>query len=184
MSGLRSRTHRPMTISRDAGSAGEMRPPRSDAARDRSSRRVTSAARLAKRLMPIDGDLDGLLDALSQERGRPIRVLPQKFAGRPTSGLWLPTKRADYLVIDEPTTPSRRSAIICHEVAHILLGHTPKITTSEVIASAMPDLSPELVARTLARHAYASEDETNAEKLGTLIGAEHWSRQINSSRLR
>lgn len=152
--------------------------------RRRKSRRVTTAARVAKRLMPIDGDLDGLLHALSQQRGRPLHVLPQKFDGRPTSGLWLPTDRADYLVIDEPTTPSRRAAIICHEVAHILLEHTPNITDSEVVAAAMPDLSPELIARALPRHAYASDDEADAEELGTLIGAEHWSRQINSSRLR
>ncbi|HET9650214.1 MAG TPA: ImmA/IrrE family metallo-endopeptidase [Microlunatus sp.] len=143
-----------------------------------------NAARVAKRLMPIDGDLGGLLDALGQQRSRRIHVLSHHFAGRATSGLWLPTKRADYLVIDEPTTPSRRAAIICHEVAHILLGHTPDITTSEVVATALPDLSPELIARALARHAYASDDETDAEELGTLIGAEHWSRRINSSRLR
>src|SRR4051794_3363742 len=161
-----------------------MRRARSVAARQRRSRRVAAAARVAKRLMPIDGDLDGLLDALGQERGRRIHVLQQRFAGGPTSGLWLPTERADYLVIDEPTTPSRRAAIICHEVAHILLGHTPDIKSSAVIAATMPDLSPALVARVLARHAYASEDETDAEELGTLIGAEHWSRQINSSRLR
>jgi hypothetical protein len=161
-----------------------MRRAKSAAARQLSSRRVGTAARVAKRLMPIDGNLDGLLDALGQERGRRIHVLPQRFAGRSTSGLWLPTKRADYLVIDEPTTPSRRAAIICHEVAHILLGHTPDFTTSEVIAAAMPDLSPELIARALARHAYATDDEADAEELGTLIGAEHWSRQINSSRLR
>lgn len=161
-----------------------MSPARAAGSRQRSSRRITTAARVAKRLMPIDGDLDGLLNALGRQRGRPLHVLPQKFAGRPTSGLWLPTNRADYLVIDEPTTPSRRSAIICHEVAHILLGHAPDIVNSEVIAAAMPNLSPELVARALARHAYGSDDEAEAEELGTLIGAEHWSRQINSSRLR
>jgi hypothetical protein len=146
--------------------------------------RVDRAARVAKRLLPIDGNLDGLLDALGQVRGRRIHVLRHKFTGRPTSGLWLPTKNADYLVIDDPTTPSRRAAIICHEVAHILLGHTPDITTSDLVAAAMPDLSPELIARALARHAYATDDEADAEELGTLIGAEHWSRQVNSSRLR
>jgi hypothetical protein len=134
--------------------------------------------------MPIDGDLDGLLDALSHERGRRIHLLPQRFTGRPTSGLWLPTTAADYVVIDDPTTPSRRAAIICHEVAHILLGHSPDITTSDLVAAALPNLSPELVARALARHAYATEDEAEAEELGTLIGAEHWSRQVDSSRLR
>jgi hypothetical protein len=159
---------------------------RAEPAADRqlSPRRVANAARVAKRLMPIEGDLDGLLDALGQQRGRRIHVLPQRFAGRSTSGLWLPTKRADYLVVDEPTTPSRRAAIICHEVAHILLGHTPDVATADLVAVAMPDLSPELIARALARHAYATADEAEAEELGTLIGAEHWSRQINSSRLR
>lgn len=161
-----------------------MKGPKSASDRHLHSRHVASAARRARRLMPIDGDLDGLLDALSHERGRRIHLLPQTFMGRPTSGLWLPTKAADYLVIDDPTTPSRRAAIICHEVAHILLGHSPDTTTSDLVAAAMPNLSPELIARALARHAYATEDEAEAEELGTLIGAEHWSREINSSRLR
>ena len=66
----------------------------------------------------------------------------------------------------------------------MLLGPSPDVTTSDLVAVALPNLSPELIARALARHAYATEDEAEAEELGTLIGAEHWSREINSSRLR
>lgn len=149
----------------------------------RRGRTVSGAVRLAKRLMPADGSLAGLLANLSEYRGREIHVLTRQFGGQPTSGLWLPTERADYLVIDDPTTPSRRAAIICHEVAHILLGHEAQAGESSSIASAAaPDLSPELVTRALARHSYANEAEADAEHTATLIGAEHWNRQINSSR--
>lgn len=150
----------------------------------RRSRRISSAVRLAKRLMPADGDLLGLLTNLSEHRGREIHVLTREFGGQPTSGLWLATERADYLVIDDPTTPSRRAAIICHEVAHILLGHEGQVEGgSAVIPSiAAPDLSPELIARAMARHDYEDGVEAEAEQAATLIGAEHWNRQINSSR--
>lgn len=134
--------------------------------------------------MPADGDLAGFLERLGKHRGRPIRILPQKLGGgRPTSGFWLPAEHADYLVVDQPTTPSRRNAIVCHEVAHMLLGHEPD-TASGAIAAAAPDLSPELVTRALGRHGYATDDEAEAEQLGTLIGAEQLRLQINSSRLR
>lgn len=146
---------------------------------------MSGAVRLAKRLMPADGDLSGLLANLARHRGRGIHVLTQEFGGQPTSGLWLATERADYLVVDGPTTPSRHAAIICHEVAHILLGHEAQegAPSSSLPLLAAPDLSPELVARAMARHSYADEIEADAEQTATLIGAEHWTRQINSSRL-
>lgn len=137
-----------------------------------SSRRVTSAARLAKRLMPTDGDMVGLLANLAQHRGREIHVLARDFAGQPTSGLWISAERADYLVIDDPTTPSRRAAIICHEVAHILLGHRAQAGGAALIAAAAPDLSPELIARAMARHSYATQEEVEAEALATQIATE------------
>ena len=135
--------------------------------------------------MPADGDLPGLLANLAEHRGRDIHVLTRQFGGQPTSGLWLATERADYLVIDDPTTPSRRAAIICHEVAHILLGHEGQTGAefTSIPSMVAPDLSPELIARAMARHAYADEVEAEAEQTATLIGAEHWTRQINSSRL-
>lgn len=152
----------------------------------RRSRHISSAVRLAKRLMPADGDLPGLLANLAVYRGREVHVLTREFGGQPTSGLWLATEHADYLVIDDPTTPSRRAAIICHEVAHILLGHHGQAGGASAVLPSMaaPDLSPELIARAMARHSYADEAEADAEQTATLIGAEHWTRQINGSRLR
>jgi hypothetical protein len=150
----------------------------------KSSQHVARAVRLAKRLMPADGDLMGLLANLAEHRGREIHMLTRQFTGRPTSGLWLAGERADYIVIDHPTTPSRRAAIICHEVAHILLGHEAQAGSPAAIASTAPDLSPALVARAMGRHSYAEEAEADAEQTATLIGAEHRYRQINASRLR
>lgn len=148
-----------------------------------NSHRIGTAVRLAKRLMPVDGDLDGLVENLGQHRGRDIHILSREFAGRATSGLWLQADHADFLVVDEPTTPSRRAAIICHEVAHMLLEHEANSVSSDAIATLAPDLGPALIARALARHAYGTEDESEAEQAATMIGAEHSRRQINSSRL-
>lgn len=151
----------------------------------RRDRHVSGVVRLAKRLMPVDGDLQGLLENLAEYRGREIHVLTRQFGGQSTSGLWLAADRADYLVIDDPTTPSRRAAIICHEVAHILLGHEAQAEGGPAVPHvAAPDLSPELIARAMARHSYADAVEAEAEQTATLIGAEHWTRQINSSRFR
>lgn len=148
------------------------------------SRRVAAVVRLAKRLMPADGDLEGFLENLGRHRGRPIHLLPQSLGGRATSGLWIPGRHADFFVVDQPTTPSRRAAIVCHEAGHMLLEHRADASASAAVTAVAPDLSPALIARTLARHAYGTAEEAEAEAVGTVLGAEHARRQINASRLR
>lgn len=144
-------------------------------ARSRTS--ISTAIRLAKRLMPDDGDLEGFLEALSAHRRRPIRLLAKQFGGDGVSGLWLATASTDYLVFDEHSNPARRVAVICHEVGHMLLGHRTDAALAALVNEVAPDLSPGLVARALARHAYDSTIENDAERVATAVGFEHTRRQ-------
>jgi hypothetical protein len=143
----------------------------------RSRRMIRRAVRLAQRLMPSDGDLDGLLANVSRHRGRPLTLLEGSMSrslGR--SGLCLITDDADYILLEPRTSPSRRATIICHEVSHLLLGHEGD-SSSDITTRMAPDLDPSLVARMLARHSYMTLEEEEAEVMATLLVTEHVRRQ-------
>ena len=143
-----------------------------------SSRRVRATARLARRLMPPDGDLDVWLQNLGQHRNRPIRLIVQTLApGSGLSGMCLVRDDADYVVLDAAASPSRRALVLAHEVAHLLLEHDGEAASSEVVAQVAPDLSPGLISRVLTRDGYNSVDEQDAEELATLLAVEHARRQ-------
>jgi len=159
----------------------------------RSARAMRHAVRLARRLMPLDGNLDDFIASIARHRGRPITLV--QLDRRPSddlSGLWLATESADYIIVDPTATPSRRALIVCHEIAHMLLGHRGDLTTSQLLATTAPDLNCALVARVLGRHAYGSADEQAAEEMATVVAAERSQREdtarlhlhTNSARLR
>jgi len=142
-----------------------------------SRRKIRRAARLARRLMPSDGNLDGFLTNLGQRRGRPLTLVEGQMSqalGR--SGLCLMTNEADYILIEPDTSPSRRATIICHEVSHLLLGHEGE-SSAGIAASLAPDLAPSLVARMLARHSYGTPEEEEAEVMATVLVTEYTRRQ-------
>jgi hypothetical protein len=157
----------------------------------RRNRTLRQATRLARQLMPRDGDIDGLVGNLSAHRSRPLTMIDSDLGQDGPSGLWLATPTKDYIVVDTAGSPSRRAAVICHEVAHILLGHTGDPVAQDV-ASLVPNIRPSLAARFLARHGYDEPDEHAAEDLATQLVAEHTRRdraaQLNqntiSARLR
>ncbi|QDP95354.1 hypothetical protein FOE78_04995 [Microlunatus elymi] len=67
---------------------------------------------------------------------------------------------------------AQRTAIMCHELAHILLGHTPIGANSDPDALAAllaPDVDPNVARRFLARYRYADDVEVEAEALGTQL---------------
>ena len=133
------------------------------------------AAKQARQLMPADGDLDALVSTVATRRGRPITVLDTELDGGLT-GLWIATPTSDYIVIDQGCTASRRAAVLCHEVAHMLLGHLGA-PVSEDLATLAPTLRPTLAGRFLTRHGYTEPDEHAAEHLATYLVAEHARRE-------
>lgn len=138
-----------------------------------NDRHVRQAGRLARRLLPADGNLDGLMTNLSRHRGRQVTMVEQDLGQDGPSGWWVELPSADYVFVDSAGSPSRRAAVICHEVAHMLLGHKGEPVTAEVAALLVPHLRLSLAARILTRHGYCEPDEHAAEDLATQLVAEH-----------
>ncbi len=143
-------------------------------------------------LLPPDGDLNGLVTSIASARQRPIIVTRRPLPSG-ISGLWderFPDH--DFVIIDDvPMAPSRYAAVLCHELAHIVLGHHGVLD-----ASSGPPLTDAIDAsiaqRFLKRCAYNDPMERDAEELATVLTREHLLRahysalQLNrvSSRLR
>lgn len=139
--------------------------------RRRYSKQVQDAIRTANALTPLSGDVANLLDNLSAMRGRSITILSAPLAS-PLSGLLISTNKTDYVVVGEEASPERQVAIVCHEVAHLLLGHDRQDSLSAglIESGLLQGLNPELVRSVVAgRHAYAHTTELDAETVATHI---------------
>lgn len=118
------------------------------------------------------GDLTDLVARVAQTRGRPVHLMPAKLGPEAPSGFWLATATADYIAYPDDAPPTRRAAIVCHEVAHMLLEHDLSDPDPEALAGlTAPVLDPAVAARFLRRHSYATRDEREAELLGTRLMA-------------
>ena len=141
-------------------------------------RQIRKTARLARRLMPRDGDVDVWLRNLSEHRHRPIKATVGDLSGSPgLSGMCVIRDDGDYIILDASASPTRRLVFLCHEVAHLLLGHEGEVASSDFVARATPDLSPGLRTRVVTRHEHDSPEEQAAEELATLLSLEHARRQ-------
>lgn len=92
-------------------------------------------------------------------------------AGSP-SGLWIATAQADYIVFPADASASERTAIICHELAHMLLDHRPEAEVdrlAQLVAMVAPTVDPTVAGRFLTRHGYADGAEAEAEQLATVL---------------
>lgn len=145
--------------------------------RRRPARSADRAARKGLSLLPPDGDLDAFIEAVSDERGRQIVVLEYPLGDSAASGLWLTTAEVDYIVVSSGAALSRRTAILCHELAHMLLGHEADAEAADALAAVAPDISPEVRGRFLARTAYEAHTECDAEEVGTSLATELLRRQ-------
>lgn len=133
--------------------------------------------------LPVPWSIEELTEALGAHRARLIRLLPWTFPAAPEapSGLWVATDQADYVFYDAEASPARREQIIGHELGHLLLGHTPRLSEAfdGLIEALAPSVSPELARQVLAmaRTGYAEAEEAAAELFGTsLLRAAHTKR--------
>lgn len=135
----------------------------------------------ALEMLPLDGDLNVLVERIASARQRPIVVtrlpLPPGI-----SGLW--DERSpdeDFVVVDDvPMAPSRYAAVLCHELAHIVLGHHGIIETAPVV-ELIDTIDDSIVQRFLKRCAYDDQMERDAEELATALTREHRRRTHNAA---
>lgn len=121
--------------------------------------------------LPRPFTVDALIRELASQRGRPIYLyaLPSKFTIN-LCGLWVATHEHDEIYVEDKTTPFHREHIILHEIGHIICDHGAADPGSPAALSEfMPDLSPGLIERLLARTGYTSEQEQEAELVASLI---------------
>ena len=124
-----------------------------------------------RRLVPASGDLDLLVAAVAARQGRPIRVLGCELEEEAPSGLWLQTADVDYIVHADGIAAEHRRVVVCHELAHMLLGHSPgrgEVSTADIA----PSIAPAVAARFFTRHGYEDEAEAAAESLATQLATE------------
>lgn len=149
----------------------------------RQHRRISRAAAQASKLMPEDGDLAGLVANLAKSRGRPVSIVPYSFPETTTTSGLLVDVGTEYMIfVDNPSSPSRRAGIICHEVAHLLLEHRSEIARVPLIdlGTSASEPAEHLFVLALARSSYDDLQESEAELTATLIGAEHSRRQLRA----
>lgn len=132
---------------------------------------MREAIQAAEKLMPLSGDVEDLLAAVSESRGRPMTMIVAPLASS-VSGVLISTEQADYVAVSTDASPERQCAIVCHEVAHALLGHGQdhSLGSSLVQTGLLQGLDPELVRSVVAaRQAYEETAETDAETVATYI---------------
>lgn len=132
---------------------GERQTPLTDL--QRAASRLGQATLKALRPMPIDGDLDALIQNVERYRGRPLYVIECDLgsAERP-SGCWMTTGGGvDVIFVERLASRSHRTAILCHELTRMLLDEQGEAEAAPIAAAILaPELAPALVDRMLARH--------------------------------
>ncbi|MGW7030728.1 hypothetical protein ACWGFX_26640 [Streptomyces xanthophaeus] len=140
--------------------------------------------------IPHPLDVERLCASISEQRGRPLHLLPLPEAVGAEAGvcgLWLGLGDADIVFYEAATSRVHQTHIILHELAHMLLDHgrlddgSGSGSGSEdgggsglaVLAGLFPDLDPSMVNRMLARGRtdYSAVEEQQAELLATLISS-------------
>ncbi|MYW14612.1 toxin-antitoxin system, toxin component [Streptomyces sp. SID2955] len=84
------------------------------------------SARLVGTIRPLVGKEDVVLSigqALSQVRGRPVRLRVAEFPPATASGLWVDRTSHDLIVYEKNTDPEHQLVIIGHEAWHMFQGH-------------------------------------------------------------
>lgn len=145
-------------------------------ARPRSSGSPNREARLARsraiRLVPANGVVDDLVAAVSDQRSRAVHLLAADFGPEAPTGMWISTDNAEYIVFPADASSAERAAVICHELAHMLLGHQPEARVdqlSQIAKTVAPTIDPEVARRFLQRHGYSEQVEAEAEQLATAL---------------
>ncbi|MFJ2847523.1 toxin-antitoxin system, toxin component [Streptomyces sp. SID4946] len=84
------------------------------------------SAQLARNIRPLVEEEDVILSirqALSQVRGRPVRLRAAAFPPATASGLWVDRTSHDLIAYEENTDPEHQLVIIGHEAWHMFQGH-------------------------------------------------------------
>jgi hypothetical protein len=120
---------------------------------------ATQALRLVRRLVPSDGSITGLVDAVAAHRGRPIEITAAYLGPRSAAGFWVVAADRDHIVHAATATGGIRDLVISHELAHMLLDHRQDSPLG------VPGIERGGPTRLLTTHGYGAEAEAAALRL-------------------
>ena len=131
--------------------------------------------------LPTSADPDALFAALitavSELRGREVRLVKEEFPHHTASGLWLDLPAYDLIVVDKRATPLHQLAIFFHEVWHMLKGDCGNHVVGKAVAARMLSTGAELpelqepARKVAARTEFDRREEADAERFGLLAVA-------------
>jgi hypothetical protein len=120
--------------------------------------------------LPEPLTVERLCESLSAARGRPLTLLAMPLPTGGPCGLWVATGNADYVVFEATTSPTHRTHIVLHELAHVLLEHTStRVLTDDATSVLMPHLEPATVQRLMARTWFDEDAEREAEVAADIL---------------
>jgi hypothetical protein len=128
--------------------------------------------------IPVPWDRDLFVANLARMRGRPIRLVPTNTAAMTDSpcGLWITRDDDDLILHDTGTSAYHIDQIVCHEVGHMVLGHSrceklgdEKARQIQLCVSLLPDLDPATVHAILGRTSYPNDEERDAEMFASML---------------
>lgn len=107
-------------------------------------------------LCPEDGNEESLVANVSRWLERDIKVVTIPLPVG-LSGVWTSTDSQELIALDAASSELRRRVALCHELAHMVLGHgdadpegddEPEL---DLLRGALPDLDPRLIKQALFR---------------------------------
>ncbi|WP_189080606.1 hypothetical protein [Mangrovihabitans endophyticus] len=120
--------------------------------------------------LPRRVDVAGLCAAVGRRLGRPVVVRSAHLPPDLPSGLVIVTSAHFVIFLDALADSWLQDGIVCHELAHLLLGHhVEPVTDPDATRRILPTLDPDTVLRALGRTCYDESSEHDAEALGTAL---------------
>lgn len=135
-------------------------------------------AAIVKQLpIPVPWDRAEFVARIARRRGRPITLIPVDTSALIDSpcGLWLSLDGQDLLLHASGTTEYHIDHIVNHEIGHMVLDHDGMLPregrpdTTDLYRQVLPDLDPAAVNLVLARGAYNSDQEHEAEQFANEV---------------
>ena len=148
----------------------------------RPSRRPSNHLRriVAEMGIPVPWTRHQLVDSVASRRGRPIELISvdRSLIAGGHFGLWLSRADDDVILYPGGTSDVHATHIICHEIAHMELGHDREAMgeiseRAQLPRKGVPGVDTAGVVRVFGRSNYSSDQEYEAELLATLIMASH-----------
>ncbi len=146
---------------------------------DNSMAKIFEARAIIESMIPSPWDRDTFIAALSRYRGRPIELRGVRSSDHSElygdlrsspCGVWCDCTDKDIILYDLGMTERHLIQVLCHEAAHMVLGHSFDVEPSEDwFRLLLTDVDPAAVRGTLGRNVVASEQESEAELLADLV---------------